>query len=123
MENGSYHWIPWSDFLVDKDSKDTFKSMGFSSIVETDDVQSSFIVVAGGIVPTIPYSDINSWVKYGRDYYQYGKSNQTMHTLELKNVMVECMTLFLHTDMDNFKSSSVDPRPIEYLKALVRQHK
>jgi hypothetical protein len=97
--------------------------MGFSSIVETDDVQSSFIVVAGGIVPTIPYSDINSWVKYGRDYYQYGKSNQTMHTLELKNVMVECMTLFLHTDMDNFKSSSVDPRPIEYLKALVRQHK
>ncbi len=33
------------------------------------------------------------------------------------------MTLFLCTDMNNFKSSSVDPRMFESLKALIRDHK
>jgi hypothetical protein len=108
------------DFLVDTDSKDAFKPIGFSSIMRTDDVKSSFVVVAGDIVPTILYSNIISWVKYGRDFYQYGKSDQIMPTLELKNILVECITQFLCTDMDNFKSSSVDPRTIKSLKALVR---
>ena len=37
--------------------------------------------------------------------------------------MVECMTQFLCTDMNNFKSSLVDSRTFESLKALISHHK
>jgi hypothetical protein len=57
------------DSLVDKDSKDAFKLMGFSSIMGTDDVKLSFVVVAGDFVPTILYPDIIiSRVKYGETF-------------------------------------------------------
>jgi hypothetical protein len=74
------------------------------------------------IIPTIPYSDLISWVKYGRDY-QYEQSEPILPSPELKNVMVECMTQFLCTDMNNFKSFLFDPRTFESLKALIRHHK
>jgi hypothetical protein len=76
MENSSYTEYLGIDFLVEKDSKYAFKSMGFSTIMGTDDVKLRFVVVAGDIVPTIPYSNIISWVKYGSDFYQYGQSDQ-----------------------------------------------
>jgi hypothetical protein len=46
------------DFLVDKVSNEAFKSIGFSCIMGTDDVQSKYVAVALEIVPTIPYSDL-----------------------------------------------------------------
>jgi hypothetical protein len=110
------------DFLVDRVSNDTFKSMGFSCIMGTDNVQSKYVAVALEIEPTILISGLVSSLKYGRDYYQCGQSDPIMPSPELKNVMVECMTQFLCTDMNNFKSFLVDPRTFESLKALTRDH-
>ncbi len=58
------------DFLVDKVSNDAFKSVGFSCFTGTEDVQSKYLVVASEIVPTIPYFDLISLVKYRIDYNQ-----------------------------------------------------
>ncbi len=82
------------DFPVYKVSNDAFKSMSFSCFMGTKDVQSKYVAAASEIVPTIPYSDLISWVKYRRDYYQYGQSEPILPYPELKNVMVECMTQF-----------------------------
>ena len=107
------------DFLADKVSNDSFKSMGFSCFTGIEDVKSKYVAVASEIVPTIPYSDLISWVKYRRDYYQYGQSEPILPSPELKNVMVKCMTQFLCIDMKIFKWSQVDPRSFESLKALI----
>jgi hypothetical protein len=112
------------DFPVDKLSNDAFKTMGFSCFMGTEDVQSKYFAVASEIVPTIIlYSDLISWVKYRRDYYQYGESEPILPSLELKNVIAECMTQFLFTDMNIFKSSLVDPRTFESLNALISHHR
>jgi hypothetical protein len=111
------------DFLVDKVSNDAFKSMGFSCIMGTEDVQSKYVAFASEIVPTILYSDLISWAKCRIDYYQYGQSESILPSPGLKNVMVECMTQFLCTDINNFKSFSVNPRTFESLKALIRHHR
>jgi hypothetical protein len=97
--------------------------MSFSCFTGTEDVQSKYFAVASEIVPTIPYSDLIFWVKYRRDNYQYGQSEPILPSPELKNAMVECMTQFLCTDMNNFKSSLVNPRTFESLKALISHHK
>jgi hypothetical protein len=97
--------------------------MGFSFFTGTEDVQSKYFAVASEIVPTILYSGLISWVKYRRDYYQYGQSEPILPSPKLKNVMVECMTQFLYTDVNNFKSSLVDPITFESLKALIIHHK
>jgi hypothetical protein len=111
------------DFLADKVSNDSFKSMGFSCFTGIEDVKSKYVAVASEIVPTIPYSDLISWVKYRRDYYQYGQSEPILPSPESKNVMVECMTQFLCTEMNIFKISLVGPRTFESLKTLISHHK
>jgi hypothetical protein len=98
------------------------KSMSFSCFTGAEDVQSKYFAVASDCTY---HSDsyLISLVKYRRDYYQYGQSEPISSSPELKNVMVECMTQFLCTDMNNFKSSLVDPRTFESLKALLSHHK
>jgi hypothetical protein len=72
----------------------------------------------------LPFRILTSFLGSNRrDYYQYGQSELILPSPELKNVMVECMTQFLSTDMNHFKSSLVDPRTFESLKALIRHHK
>jgi hypothetical protein len=110
-------------YPVDEVSNDAFKLMGFSCFTGTEDVQSKYFAVASELPPTIPYSDLISWFKYRRGYYQYGQSEQILPSPELKNVMVECMTQFLCADMNNFKSSLIDPRTFESLMALISHHK